>query len=239
MADAGYGKQHMTRLTETLDADRRLAKGGRPRIYSVKITAQAEFDMRFESFATIRSARPADTDGQPSVTTAARPGDSTAARKVFVVHGHDHGFKNTVARFIEQLGLEAIILHERPDGGRTVIEKFEQESGVAFAVVLATPDDLAESAKNLAKEDKIGVSKEQLEARARQNVVFELGYFIGKLRRAHVALVTQSGVKLPSDLIGIVYIDRSEWQKRLYDALSDTGFEFSQTATRAAFAIHG
>jgi len=86
--------------------------------------------------------------------------------KVFVVHGHDGAPKAEVAKYIEKLGFEAIILHERPNKGRALITNFREEvAGVGFAVVLITPDDL-------------GKAKEagDLKPRARQNVVFELGF---------------------------------------------------------------
>ena len=92
-------------------------------------------------------------------------------KKVFVIHGRDEGIKSTVARFLEKLGLEAIVLHEQANAGRTVIEKFEDFARVGFAVVLLTPDDRGGLQNDGA----------DFKPRARQNVIFELGYFIGKL----------------------------------------------------------
>jgi hypothetical protein len=66
-------------------------------------------------------------------------------RKIFIVHGHAEEPREAVARFLEQLGLEPIILHERANQGRTIIEKFEAHAGVGFAIVLLTPDDLGGS----------------------------------------------------------------------------------------------
>ena len=88
--------------------------------------------------------------------------------KVFVVHGHDGEARQTVAQFIEKLGFEAVILHERPNKGRTIITKFREEAaGVGFAVVLMTPDDVGGAAASTS-----------FQPRARQNVVFELGFFM-------------------------------------------------------------
>ncbi len=65
------------------------------------------------------------------------------SRRVFVVHGHDDAAKTSVALFLQRVGLDPIILHEQPSGGRTIIEKFEVYSDeIAFAVVLLTPDDI-------------------------------------------------------------------------------------------------
>lgn len=116
---------------------------------------------------------------------------------VFVVHGHDNEAKETVARFIEQCGLKAVILHEQPNRGRTIIEKFEDYSKVAFAVVLLTPDDVG-AAKD---------HREDLKPRARQNVIFELGFFIGLLGRERVCALSKGGIEPPSDFQGILWIN--------------------------------
>jgi hypothetical protein len=49
-------------------------------------------------------------------------------RKVFVVHGREEGPREAVARFLERLGFQPIILHEQAEQGRTVIEKVEDQS---------------------------------------------------------------------------------------------------------------
>lgn len=156
--------------------------------------------------------------------------------KVFVAHGHEHSLKNGVGRFIEAAGLEAVILHERPDRGQTVIEKFEREAEVGFAVVLCTADDLAESQRILDNHDT-AMNKTVLRQRARQNVIFELGFFVGSIGRARVALIVDSGVEMPSDLSGVIYINRANWQSELYKAFVDAGYSISQEQTRKAMAI--
>lgn len=125
---------------------------------------------------------------------------------VFVVHGRNEHRKSEVARFLEGLGLDAIILHEQPNAGRTVIEKFETYAGRAgFAVVVVTADDEG----GLANTDVRG-------PRARQNVVFELGFFFGKLGRNRVCVLFESGVEKPSDIDGIVYLPfEGEWKLAL------------------------
>ena len=113
---------------------------------------------------------------------------------VFVVHGHDEGAKHTVARFLEQCGFVAVILHEQADGGRTIIEKIEQYADVVFAIVLYTPCDIGRE-----KNEKRGTP------RARQNVVFEHGYLIAKLGRERVCALVKQGVQTPGDIAGVVY----------------------------------
>lgn len=120
----------------------------------------------------------------------------TIRKNIFIVHGHDEAAKLSVARFIDKLGLSPIILHEKPDMGRTIIEKFEDYSDVGFAIILLTPDDMGYP------KDK----SEEAKSRARQNVIFELGYFIGKIGREKVCALYKEGVELPSDIQGVLYV---------------------------------
>ena len=122
---------------------------------------------------------------------------STFGNEVFIVHGHDDEAKEKVARFVEKLDIKAIILHEQPNTGRTIIEKIEAHaSEVGFAIVLLTPDDFGSPAEE-ATEPK---------PRARQNVILELGYFMGKLGRKRVCVLHKDKVELPSDIHGILYV---------------------------------
>ncbi|CAG0985947.1 hypothetical protein ANRL3_02448 [Anaerolineae bacterium] len=128
--------------------------------------------------------------------------------KVFIVHGHDSETKETVARFIQKVGLKPIILHEQPSSGLTIIEKLESYSNVGFAVVLLTPDDIGGLAK----------SPDNLQKRARQNVILELGYFIGKLSRNRICALYKQGVEIPSDYGSVVFIELDEkggWRTKL------------------------
>lgn len=141
-------------------------------------------------------------------------------KKVFIVHGHNETVKQTVARVLENIGLTPIILAEQPDKGRTVIEKFENEGNdVGFAVVLLTADD--KGRKNYAR---------KMQDRARQNVVFEMGYFMALLGRERVMLLLQDGVEKPSDLNGVVYtaLDKDgTWKYRLVKELKEQGYKVS------------
>lgn len=137
----------------------------------------------------------------PEAETVKRKEQPTPiGNRVFIVHGRDRGTKEQVARFLEKLELEPIILHEQPNEGRTIIEKFEDYSDVAYAVVLLTPDDVG----------KLASAKIKPRPRARQNVVFELGFFIGKLGRQRVCALYQKDVQLPSDFHGVVYVPLDE-----------------------------
>ena len=107
---------------------------------------------------------------------------------VFVVHGHDETVLQQVPRFLEKLEIHPIILFEKPSKGRTIIEKLESHSNVPFAIVLLTPDDLGKASK-----------EKELKPRARQNVILELGFFLGKLTRYNVAVLYDESVELPSD----------------------------------------
>jgi len=117
---------------------------------------------------------------------------------VFVVHGHDEAALHETARFLETLGLPVAVLRELPDRGRTIIEKLVDHSDVGFAVVLLTPDDRGGSAE---------VSYDKQEARARQNVVLELGFFLGTLGRERVCVLYRKGVAIPSDYAGVIFVE--------------------------------
>lgn len=136
---------------------------------------------------------------------------------VFVVHGHHEALKQQVSRTVERLtGAAPIILHEQPDSGLTIIEKFESYAGdVRFAVVLLTADDRGGPA-----------ASDQLHPRARQNVVFELGYFVGRLGRSRVTVLYDTGVELPSDMSGVLYTPADEagaWRLKLAREMKAAG----------------
>lgn len=134
---------------------------------------------------------------------------------VFIVHGHDGEAREAVARYLALVGLKPIILHEQASRGRTVIEKVEAHSDVGFAVVLLTPDDEGRA--------KGG----ELEPRARQNVLLELGYFIAKLGRDRVCTLKRGEVKVPSDFAGVVWQPMDSaggWKTSLGKELEAAGY---------------
>jgi predicted nucleotide-binding protein len=136
-------------------------------------------------------------------------------KKIFIVHGHAEGPREAVARFLAQLNLEPIILHEQANRGKTIIEKFEAYADVGFAVVLLTPDDIGGS---------IGGAQHH---RARQNVILELGFFIGRLGRARVCALMAPDIEIPSDILGIVWtpIDSAgAWKQGLAKELQAGGY---------------
>ena len=120
-------------------------------------------------------------------------GDS---RSVFVVHGQDKEAKLEVARLLERLSLKPIVLHEQPSRGKTIVEKIEYYSNVAFAVVILSPDDVG----------GLAADRSTLRPRARQNVILELGYMVAKLGRDRVCALVKGGVEIPSDFDGVVYV---------------------------------
>lgn len=138
--------------------------------------------------------------------------------KVFIVHGHDNLAKTEMARFIERAGLEPIILHEQASAGMTIIEKIESHGGVDFAVILYTPCDFG--AAN--KEDSTP------QPRARQNVVFEHGYFLGRLGRSKVSAFVKGNIETPNDISGVVYTpldDAGAWKMSLLKELKAAGYK--------------
>jgi predicted nucleotide-binding protein len=131
----------------------------------------------------------------PSGGPAATESSAGIVGTVFIVHGHDETLLNQVARFLEALELTPTVLFEEAARGRTIIEKLDEHRGVGFAVVLLTPDDVGR-----------GEKETELRPRARQNVILELGFFLGSLGRANVGVLYEESVELPSDYRGVEYI---------------------------------
>ena len=144
------------------------------------------------------------------------------SKQIFIVHGHDK-IKYEVARVIEHLKLKPIILDQEIDFGQTIIEKFEAKSiDAGFAIILLTGDDLGnEKAK----------AKDTLNPRARQNVIFEMGYFMAMLSRHNVFLLYEEGVELPSDTKTIGYTSlNDEWKLKLVKALQACGYNVNASS---------
>ena len=137
-------------------------------------------------------------------------------KKVFIVHGRDELAKNEAARFIEKIGLIAVVLNEQVNKGMTIIEKIEHYTDVDYSIVLYTPCD-------------IGTIKTEknFKSRARQNVVFEHGYLIGKLKRENVCALVKDDVEIPNDISGLVYIDMDKsgaWKYSVAKELKKAGY---------------
>ncbi|MEM9961906.1 MAG: nucleotide-binding protein [Pseudomonadota bacterium] len=138
--------------------------------------------------------------------------------EVFIVHGHDEAAKHAIANHLYSLGLKPIILHEQPNQGRAIIEKFEDHADVGFAVILMTPDDVG------------GPSGGEMQPRARQNVILELGYFAGRLGRDRVCLLVSGETERPSDILGVGYVEVDAigaWKQQLGTELKAAGYRLS------------
>jgi predicted nucleotide-binding protein len=173
---------------------------------------------------TLRSIRERLEYAEAPTTEEARGAEKEAGllpRRVFVVHGRDEGLREQVARLLERLDFEALILMEQAGRGQTLIEKFEAGAlDVGFAVVLLTPDDFGRGPDESDWPDQPN--------RSRQNVILELGYFMGRLGRSRVAALYRGGTDLPSDIHGLAYIQLDEsgaWKYRLGEELRAAGYE--------------
>lgn len=172
---------------------------------------------------------PADAQSNaPEPAASNAPELAASSNKIFLVHGRDEAAKHEVALFLHSIGLEPIILHLRPNGGRHLLTKFREEAeGANFAVVLMTPDD----------EGRMADSETAFQGRARQNVVFELGFFIGKIGPANVAALMKPGVEKPSDFDGIAYIPygpNTSWKTELAREMHHAKIPFDTKAVLTA-----
>lgn len=144
-------------------------------------------------------------------------GPKASGNKVFLVHGHNQSVLQTCARFIEKLDLPLTILSEEANKGRTIFQKFVDHSDAGFAVVLLTADD---------RGGRVGQSETGQSLRARQNVIFELGFFIGKLGVDKVCALYEEGVEIPSDYHGVAFVpldERQAWKFELAKEMKAAG----------------
>jgi predicted nucleotide-binding protein len=180
--------------------------------------------------ATITGALIAGIDAvefEPVLESAATSGTNlTSNNKVFVVHGHDEQMKSQLEIFLTELGLEPIVLHRKADEGLTIIEKFEKHSDVGYAFILLTPDDIG---YHLAEESKPDLERKK-ETRARQNVIFEFGYFVAKLGRQRVCCLYREGVTLPTDVSGIIY-------KRIHNSVEEAAFSILKDLKAVGYQV--
>ena len=180
-------------------------------IKALKLTLEAT---KKDTFSELRKA-------------SSRSPSFTLSNRVFIVHGHDHAFKTDVENFLREIGLEPIVLHKKPDEGQTIIEKFEKHSDVGYAFILLTPDEIAYTMDQDSAED----SRRKKEKRARPNVIFEFGYFVGRLGRNRVCCLHKGDVSLPSDLSGLLY-------KKIDKSVESEGLSILKELKAAGYQIH-
>lgn len=204
-----YLSQQFTPLLDALESN---ARGAVPRtVTPVFIAPPAPPSANVAPFALRDLPTPTATEENAVV--------ARNKRNVFIVHGRDNESKQEVSRFIESIGLKAIILHEQASGGRTIIEKIEHYSGDAdFALVLYTPCD-----RGRGEHEKTVPARN----RARQNVVFEHGYLMAKLGRENVCALSKGDIETPNDISGVVYVDfdaSGAWKRDVVKELRECGY---------------
>lgn len=183
----------------------------RGRLHAISIL-QGEIDALKEDISFLTSETTVHIE-----QTKQAPKTAALSKEVFIVHGRDDAAKTAVARLIERAGLEAVILHEQPNGGRTIIQKFEDHGSAAgFAIVVLTPDDVG------------GLDKDSLQPRARQNVIGEMFWFAGRLGRERVCALKKGLLELPTDFAGVGYTDMDDsgaWKSEVLRELQHAGYK--------------
>ena len=150
----------------------------------------------------------------------------SSSRRVFIVHGHDEKSKNELEIILHEMGLDPIVLHRQADSGKTLIEKFEHYSDVGFAFIIMTPDEVAYLSSDAPKDD----ASRQKEQRPRPNVVFEFGYFVGRLGRNRTCCLIKGEVARPSDIDGLLY-------KKFISSIEEIGYAISKELKQAGYTI--
>ncbi len=134
------------------------------------------------------------------IITKAENMEKSGSRKVVIINGHDEGKRMAVVNFIKNLDLEPVISHEQPGQGINLIKKFEQDPDVAFAITFLTADEYGYPRGK----------PEHSKPRSKQNVIFELGYLIGRLKQNLVCALYEEGLDLPSEYQSGVFIPYDE-----------------------------
>lgn len=149
---------------------------------------------------------------------------SAPVKQVFIVHGHDSVAREQLELVLHKLGLDPYVLANTGGHGMTIIEALEAKIGkngssIAFGIVLMTPDDMGYALSN---------GPESVQARARQNVVLEMGMLISSIGRKNMAILVKGHIEKPSDADGILYIPFNyhvkETVPRLASRLTESGF---------------
>ena len=143
-----------------------------------------------------------------------RPGEASSS--IFLVHGHNLLLREQVRRYIEKItDRYVLVLDEQPNQGRDVLGKLlDHAVTAAFAVVLLTGDDEGREA-----------GAGSWSPRARQNVVLELGLFLGLLGRDKVVALYEAEVEIPSDYSGVLWVPLADkgWQMQLASEMQAAG----------------
>jgi predicted nucleotide-binding protein len=182
--------------------------------FSIQPVAVKQFQSQQAPVQHIPKGQPMQAPVQQPTQTPVRQTD--LRQKVFIVHGHDDVLRLKVENFIQKLGLNPIVLMDQASAGNTIIEKIHEYGDVDYAIILYTPCDEARN---------IGTS--ELRGRARQNVVFEHGYFIGRLGRRKVAAMVEPSVEIQNDIKGVVYIGtETDWQTQLIREFKKAALKF-------------
>ncbi|MFA6113121.1 MAG: nucleotide-binding protein [Sphingomonas sp.] len=166
-----------------------------------------------------------DTFGELNNSSSKAP--LNYSNRVFIVHGHDDKSKTDLEILLSEMGLEPMVLHRQADGGRTIIEKFEDYADVGYAFILLTPDEVTYLASEESKEDSARLK----EHRARPNVIFEFGYFVGRLGRTRTCCLYKSPVTLPSDVSGVIY-------KRFDKDIEEIAYSISKELKNAGYKLN-
>lgn len=176
---------------------------------------------RIELIPLIETPSPNSTPSTDSISEK-----QPRTKKVFVVHGRDEVAKTSLEVFLHEIGLEPVVLHRQADEGLTIIEKFEKHSDVGYVFILLTPDEIAYLA---AEENKPDLERKK-EFRARPNVIFEFGYFVGKFGRSRVCCLYTGNVSLPSDVNGIIY-------KRFEQSIEEVAYSIIKDLKASGYMI--
>jgi predicted nucleotide-binding protein len=151
-----------------------------------------DFISRVEQVEHFLASFNASADAGSFVVTSRRS-LTPATNDVFVIHGRDETNQLRLSKLIrEDFRLMPIVLLDKPGRSAPTIDKFEHHAQTcSYAIALFTADDRVTT--------KTGEEYWQ----PRPNVIFETGWFVGRLGKERVLILLQEGVKNYSDFDGV------------------------------------
>jgi len=138
---------------------------------------------------------------------AAPEAKKASNKKIFFVHGRNDGVKTQVADFLLKTGIKPVNINKNIGKDQPLMEKMAKHSDVKASIVLFS-------------------------SAAGQNVIFEAGYFIGKLGMEHTVILLEEGVETPSELNGCAFYEidqKGKWRLEIANKLKSMNFDIVST----------
>ena len=142
--------------------------------------------------------------------------------KLFVIHGLDEKMNAPMIEFLISLGLEPILMRDKENSAKPIAVKFTQYNDIDFALAILSGDDFVYRKEN--------GKPQSSHLKADQGVVFELGFWLGKLGRDRVIAFyyDQKNFRCPTEFFDLRYVPFDKnggWHWELVERLNQCNFK--------------